>query len=74
MCSPRNILHHAGWREIMFEFDESIEQIGQDQGDRGWWRGEQCRQHHDLAANVEGVEFIVANTDAQALKAQQRRR
>ena len=31
------------------------------------WRRQQCRESHDRRG-LEGVEFIVANTDLQALK------
>jgi cell division protein FtsZ len=52
----------------MFEFDDSMEQVARIKV-IGVGGGGSNAVNAMIAANVEGVEFIVANTDAQALKA-----
>ncbi|NJC89253.1 MAG: cell division protein FtsZ [Desulfuromonas sp.] len=52
----------------MFEFDDSVEQIARIKV-VGVGGGGSNAVNAMIAAEVEGVEFIVANTDAQALKA-----
>ncbi|MHB8709774.1 MAG: cell division protein FtsZ, partial [Desulfuromonadales bacterium] len=52
----------------MFEFDDSMEQMARIKV-VGVGGGGSNAVNAMIAANVEGVEFIVANTDAQALKA-----
>ena len=52
----------------MFEFDDSMEQVARIKV-VGVGGGGSNAVNAMIAADVEGVEFIVANTDAQALKA-----
>lgn len=55
---------------MMFEFDESVDQVAKIKV-VGVGGGGSNAVNTMIAAQVEGVEFIVANTDAQALKANQ---